>query len=180
MLRINLFARPHHMRDSPKGVTPDWLWARCVPEPNVGCWIWLGTVDTGGYGVIATRIGRLTRHHGAHRVSFRLHHGPVPHGHVVMHKCDVPACINPAHLSHGTLEENNADRHKKGRTRIVEPRNRARGERQGLAKLTATAVVDIRRRAAAGEEYSAIATTYGVSDVAIGLAAKRQTWRHIP
>lgn len=38
-----------------------------VPEPNSGCWIWMGTGDGKGYG----RFGSV----GAHRASYELYCG---------------------------------------------------------------------------------------------------------
>lgn len=172
---------PIEFRDRPDGIDAEWLWERCIPEPNMGCWLWLGYCDTSGYGVITRRCSATGRTiFSPHRVAFRLAHGPVPTGHVVMHRCDVRCCINPAHLTHGTPADNSADRDRKGRYRLVEPKHRARGERVGLAKLNAEIVIEARRRAANGESYQRLASEFGVSDVAMGLAVKRRTWRHVP
>lgn len=166
--------------DIPAHINEAWLWERCIPEPNTGCWLWLGARDTGGYGVLKYDINGTRRYYGIHRIALTLATGPIEPGHVVMHRCDNPPCINPAHLMAGTHAENNADRDQKGRHRWVEPEDRARGERQGLAKLTADLVLSIRARAAEGETKAAIARDLGVSDVAVGLVVRRKAWGHVP
>lgn len=80
------------------------------PEPMSGCWLWIG-VDDGdtGYG----RFG--PRQHQAHRVSWLLYRGPIPAGLFVLHRCDVPRCVNPTHLFLGTQTDNVRDCIAKGR-----------------------------------------------------------------
>jgi hypothetical protein len=87
------------------------LWSRAVKQPN-GCWEFSGNRHVQGYGVIRHE-GRSRR---AHRVAYELAHGPIPERMVVMHSCDNPPCINPEHLSVGTVAENNRDRQNKGRS----------------------------------------------------------------
>lgn len=65
----------------------------------------------------------------AHRLSWMFYHkGEVPDGMVVMHTCDNPPCVNPAHLQLGTQPENIADRDAKKR--------QAKGAKMGNATIT--------------------------------------------
>ena len=76
-----------------------------------GCWIWQANKGRRGYGLMKDRGVR----HIAHRFSYQYHHGPIPDGHVVLHSCDVPSCVNPDHLSTGTQLDNVRDSVQKGR-----------------------------------------------------------------
>ena len=146
----------------------DRLLDKVQPEPNSGCWLWVGGVNESGYGV----IGLGTREQGtdkAHRVSWRLHRGEIPPGMNVCHRCDVPACINPDHLFLGSLRDNARDCVSKGRNFL--PDNR--GERASWAKLTAAAVRHIRRREMRGGEYARL---YGVSRSAVYEIWRGKNW----
>lgn len=76
----------------------DRLSEHSVPEPNTGCWLWLGAVDRSGYGRMRlTGFGRRMMT-GAHRMAWISRNGDVPAGMVIDHKCRVRACVNPDHL----------------------------------------------------------------------------------
>jgi hypothetical protein len=139
----------------------DRLLSRCIPEPNTGCWLWLGYVDKKGYGQ-ASVDGRSRR---AHRVSYQLHKGPIGEDLHVMHDCDNPSCVNPDHLSLGTSQENNRDRNLRNR--------QARGERNGQSKLTAEQV-ELIRSGQIGTK--AAARKFGVSPRAITLIKSGKNW----
>jgi hypothetical protein len=58
-----------------------------------GCWIWQRSLDRDGYGQ-TSRDGECR----AHVWMYQQHVGPVPPGRLLHHRCEVKACVNPAHL----------------------------------------------------------------------------------
>jgi hypothetical protein len=91
-----------------------------------------------------------------------------------MHICDNPKCVNPTHLIEGTHQDNNTDRANKGRG------NAARGEKNGLAKLTEKKVLEIREIYSQGKtNYKKLGEEYGVDQTVIGRIVRYETWTHI-
>lgn len=86
-----------------------------VPEPNSGCWLWLGSVMTHGMGYGRLGTGKRGARKLAHRISYRVFNGDLPDHLDVCHKCDMPICVNPGHLFLGTRGENTQDMWSKGR-----------------------------------------------------------------
>lgn len=80
------------------------------------CWTWTASTDQDGYGKFQHPgdDGRQV-HTRAHRWAFEHFVKPLPDGHVVMHRCDNPSCVNPAHLDHGLPIDNNNDKVQKDR-----------------------------------------------------------------
>lgn len=78
-------------------------------EPEV-CWEWRGSRTNWNYG----RIRISNQSVGAHRVSFVLAGGDLL-APSVLHHCDNPPCVNPAHLFNGTNGDNVRDMMAKGR-----------------------------------------------------------------
>lgn len=84
------------------------FWDRCIPEPNTGCWLWLGRM-AGGYGcfLIGSRTDGSRRSARAHRVAYEALVGPVPPGLELDHRrCSTPSCVNPQHLEAVTHQVN--------------------------------------------------------------------------
>ena len=75
------------------------------------CWLWIAGKTADGYGSFRPRH-KVMR---AHVYSFILHFGPYDRRLYVRHSCDVPACVNPAHLSLGTQFDNMRDMVARGR-----------------------------------------------------------------
>jgi len=172
----------------------DHFWDRV--DKSGDCWLWTGNRFPAGLG-----YGRFIRW-PAHRIAYELTHGSIPDGLCVLHSCDNPPCVRPDHLFLGTITDNNADRDAKGRlargddhwTRLYpervlrgdqhpkrrRPETAARGEQHGCAKLTATAVRQIRRDYASGSfRLQDLAERYGVGISAIHSVVRLLTWRHI-
>lgn len=129
-----------------------------------GCLEWKAGKSS-GYG----RFRNGGRMMFAHRVSYELHHGAIPDGLHVLHRCDNPACVNPSHLFLGTHAENMADKSSKER--------QARGERNGIAKLSAADVLAI--RASGGITQRSLAREYGVSQAQIWRLLVGKQWTHL-
>jgi len=72
------------------------------PEPNTGCWLWIGGRDTDDYGVIWH--DRTT--HRAHRVIYESVRGLIPDGLQLDHLCRTTCCVNPDHMEPVTCREN--------------------------------------------------------------------------
>jgi len=108
-----------------QGCTPGArFWAR-VALADSGCWEWQGAASGFGYGDfrVSTRVG-----YRAHQYAWEWFNGPITPGMFVMHSCDNPKCVNPAHLKLGTPKDNNQDMWSKGRGRpyVRPPRTHCR------------------------------------------------------
>ena len=76
------------------------------------CLVYDRNHDTGGYGRFSYKGKEWT----AHRFSYSYFVGEIGDFHV-LHACDNPPCVLPAHLWLGTNKDNMLDKQKKGRGR---------------------------------------------------------------
>lgn len=150
------------------------FWAKVDRSAGpTGCWIWTAYRNRDGYGQV--KVGGLRgRKLSAHRVSFALTNGPIHEGMCILHGCDKPECVNPAHLRIGTHQQNVDDRTARGR------RAPTTGERSGSHKLKEADVRDIRvKYAMGGVTQAELGRAYGVSPKTISDVVNRRRWRHL-
>lgn len=71
---------------------------RVVMDPNSGCWLWLPSLGSHGYGNASFNSlvpGPVVL---AHRLSHVAFKGEIPRGFEVDHLCRIRSCVNPNHL----------------------------------------------------------------------------------
>lgn len=147
------------------------FWSKVDIRGEDDCWIWKACGTPKGYGIFILSMAK-GKHIYAHRYAYQISKGAIPEGMHCMHKCDNPSCVNPNHLTIGTCADNSMDKVKKGRS--------SRGERRWCAKLTDSAVAEIRQRhASEGISNRRLAKEYGVSTSAISLVVTNRTWKHV-
>lgn len=154
------------MRGHPRQPLHEKFWRYVEPEPNSGCWLWVGAVGGNvpkwGYGKIKHEGKQIS----AHRVSWELHHGPISPEILVLHKCDVTICVNPGHLFLGSHRDNAVDRSNKDR-------GNNSGELSKQSKLKSSQVLSILDDP---RDALTLSNEYGVSRDAIYAIRKGKAW----
>lgn len=130
------------------------------------CWEWQGHRDKAGYGTF--HVSKYRHGEKAHRYSYELAYGSVPeaserHDVCVLHECDNPPCVNPAHLFIGSQLENIRDRHNKGRTKATSPVINRPGDSHPRVKLKYVEVEQLRALRESGWLHRELAKHFGVS-----------------
>lgn len=149
------------------------FWPKVMkPMDWSACWTWQGATKRRGYGQF--KVFSYTTA-SAHRLSYALYYGVNPGELHVCHRCDNPACVNPAHLFLGTNADNVADKVAKGRAVGRDQR----GERNSAAKLSARAVHEIKALIAAGHKNTRIAARYGVTHQLISRIRRGRSWAEV-
>lgn len=163
------------MTEMIKGISPqEYILNRSIPEPNTGCWLWLGSTKgkgrLAGYGAICTSSNSKRRDMLAHRFSFEAFNYKIPDGCWILHQCDNPACVNPEHLLVGNNKTNVLDKVAKGR--------QSKGNTHGRSTTTWDVVRKIR------SEYvkkvvtaPMLAKKYGIGVSAVELILANRTWK---
>ena len=131
------------------------------------CWIWTGYRDKKmGYGMFWLG-GKM---HLSHRVAYELFKGPIAEGMHVCHSCDVPGCVNPAHLWLGSNAANVADKVSKGRQSSM------KGTAHPSARIDEATVRWIRSCELSGAE---IGRRLGMDRSSINYIRKGRLWGHV-
>lgn len=138
------------------------------------CWEWTSYRDPNGYGRLnvpndkGSYVPML-----AHRLAWQFANGrDLDRYEHVMHRCDNPGCVNPAHLRLGSHQDNMADKMRKGRHRY----GTSVGEKHGMARLTDDQVREI--RASTGSSIK-IGEKYGISGRQVRSIRRRESWKHL-
>lgn len=147
----------------------DWnalFWSRVRKDAD-GCWRIRGAAaNPAGHVQILLPNGWLVY---AHRLSWWLANGKIPAGQSICHTCDVPRCVNPAHLFLGSTRDNMHDSIQKGRKNCF-----------GLQKLNADQVREIRALAAQGGiTHKEIGRRFGVARNTVSQIVNRVNWKHV-
>lgn len=137
-----------------------------VKDETTGCWNWIKSVDTHGYGLFFSVTAKFRQ---AHKWAWVLYVGAIPDGAHTLHRCDNRRCVNPAHLFLGDQSANMADRQAKGRqSKGMPPKTMTRH-----SKLTPELALAIR---ADSRPYAVIAQEFGVSVGAVNKIKSRERW----
>jgi hypothetical protein len=157
--------------------TAESFWARVSnsKEQYEGCWEWSGSCNTTGYGTVSWRGRVYTAHRVAAWLSGMVENPKAPTDTslkaYVLHKCDNRKCCNPNHLFLGNFSDNQLDAYKKYR------RSQPKGSKHANAKLTHEQANIIRNLYKSGMTQIKLAEKFKVSQRAISLIVRRETYR---
>ena len=111
---VQWFYKDDVLRDTARAYLQEIFLERLHREEGSECWWFLDGEAVGrGYKYISWQGRGLM----AHRFAYELFIGEIPDGLLVLHSCDTPPCVNPAHLRIGTHAENVKDLYSRGRHR---------------------------------------------------------------
>lgn len=160
-------------------MNPDWtsstiterFWKYVDRRTEQECWNWTGATVPYKKGISPHRRGMMNvgykfgvpRGEYAYRVSWQIHHGDVPEGMLVCHKCDNPLCVNPNHLFLGTHKDNLDDCYAKGRGIGQRFATDDRLIPSKFKKLSPSEVESIHAEHQSGKSMTLIAEAYDVS-----------------
>lgn len=120
------------------------------------CWPWTAGTNGAGYGMLWSPEAR--RKVLAHRYSYMLHVGPLRSSDLVLHSCDNPSCVNPAHLRLGDHKANTRDMDARAR-RNSNPR---RGGANPSSLASDLIVTEVRREYVSGASFAAIVEKFAL------------------
>jgi len=150
------------------------LWRKvdkCGPvpahRPELGsCWIWTGSTNQSGYGLIGTSVGLRTTHH----VAWKLAGNEISDGKKLCHFCDVPNCVRLSHLFVGTHQDNMLDMETKGRGRHPS------GDEHYKSRLKPEQVREIRKLWAEGVPQTKLSKMFQREPNTISKIVNRKRW----
>lgn len=138
-----------------------------VAKESLGkCWIWNGACGP-GFGDYDKGHGYLRREKWGETLAHRwIYHKTYPNADIscntINHRCDVPFCVNPAHLELGTQNSNVGDRSAQGR-----------GHNQ---RFKPEDILPIRKRIMEGARTKDLCEEFKCSKVCIADLKKGRSW----
>jgi hypothetical protein len=113
--RLNTNYTFYTSKNSMRRLTKEDVYGRISPEPNTGCWLWIGHFNATEYGQISYQ-GKMWR---AHRLIYLFEMGHLPESSrgpkadtvVLDHICNERSCVNPRHLCITTARDNTLSLH---------------------------------------------------------------------
>lgn len=155
--------------------THDSFWKYFDRKGESECWLWKGTIHKSGYGTFCISKRLYQAHRAAY---FYAYPGEIellaPRDkslkQFVLHKCDVRACVNPAHLFLGSVADNNLDMLSKNRAVYLH------AEDHWASAFSNKQIKDVRNLLKEGCPQAHIAKKYGVSQACISNINLRKTY----
>jgi len=149
------------------------FWSYVDKQSN--CWLWMGSKNRSGYGTFWFMNECVTAHRFSAFISGLVDsvHSPKDRKQTgfILHQCDNPACVNPAHFKVGTYADNQREAYARNR------RSAYKGDRHVNAKLSRKDASEIRKRyAGGGVRQQDLAEQYGVSQRTISLIVRGETY----
>ncbi len=138
-----------------------------------GCWMWVGKVNSHGYGVFFND-GKAIQ---ASRLALRLFVRQDEFGECALHHCDNPGCVRPEHLYWGNKKENAADCINRGRFYFMPGR---KGETSPNHRFTNADVIEMRRlHWQEHESYSEIGRMFRTNSGRVHNICNGVRWGHV-
>lgn len=143
--------------------------AKWIKDEKSDCHLWVGAKLPKGYGII--KLPGERRQIYAHRLSYLIHKGEIPDRMQVLHSCDCPSCVNPAHLTVGTSADNQQDMKAKDRS--------THGEKNAQAKLTEAQVKEMYALKAQGVTSVELGERFGVHEQHVNRVLRGTRWERL-
>jgi hypothetical protein len=140
-----------------------------------GCMIWVGHVDSDGYGIAHMKMADGKKNRRVHRLVYEAKKGEIPEGMFVCHTCDVRSCVNPDHLFAGTPKQNVSDMW--GKNRWKPGRQNNNGSRNPNSRLTEADVCKIRDLRKEGVATKELSFQFGICMSQIHRIASGAAWK---
>lgn len=136
-----------------------------MPITECGCHIWMGgTGGPLGYGAMKVNGKAIA----THRLSWEESYGDIPDGMWVLHKCDIPTCINPEHLFLGDHNANMEDKRNKKRAPY--------GEGHHSTKITSEDALAIRE---SNQSSKVLAALFNLNASSIRNIRNGKRWKYL-